>query len=93
VRFTVRLTPRGGRDAITGWECGADGGQVLKARVAAPAVDNKANEALIALIARLLDVPKSSIRIAAGSAARRKIIEIAHGSATLADRLAALGET
>ncbi len=91
-RFSVRLTPRGGRDAIAGWASEADGQRILKARVAAAAVDNKANEALIALLARQLDVPKSSVRIAAGSAARRKIIEIQGGDATLAARLAALGE-
>lgn len=36
VRLTVRLTPNGGRDAMDGWETGADGEGHLKARVSDP---------------------------------------------------------
>ncbi|HRD45560.1 MAG TPA: DUF167 domain-containing protein, partial [Caulobacter sp.] len=35
MRLAVRLTPRGGRDAVEGWAIGADGRPFLKARVAA----------------------------------------------------------
>ena len=34
-RLTVRLTPNGGRDAVDGWEQGADGTLLPKARVTA----------------------------------------------------------
>src|SRR5690606_10461317 len=44
----VRLTPRGGRDAIDGVERRADGQWVLKARVRAAATEGEANAALIA---------------------------------------------
>ena len=47
----VRLTPRGGRDAIDGIEQRADGQCVLKARVRAAATEGEANDALIALLA------------------------------------------
>jgi len=88
--FRIRLTPRGGRDAVDGWVRGADGAEYLKARVASPPEDGKANAALIALLSELLDVPKSTIRIAAGQTARIKTIEISPATATAAARLQAM---
>ena len=78
VRFAVRLTPRAGVDRIDGVIQG-----VLKARVAAPAVDGAANEALIRLLAAELDVPRSDVRLVSGATARRKVIAI-DGLATAA---------
>jgi len=71
VRFAVRLTPRGGRDAIDG--VGEDG--VLRVRVAAPPVEGAANEALCRLLARALDVAPGAVRIVAGAGGRRKVVE------------------
>ncbi len=79
VRFAVRLTPRGGADRVEGV---VDG--VLRARVAAPAVDGAANEALLRLLARELDLPRADVRIVAGATARRKIVAVA---GIAADRL------
>jgi uncharacterized protein len=76
VRLTVRLTPKGGRDAIDGWATDARGQRILKARVAAPPEDGKANKALVALLADTLDLPKRAIRIAAGETSRTKTVEI-----------------
>jgi hypothetical protein len=73
--FPVRLTPKGGRDAIDGWTEGPDGKRYLKARVSAPPEDGKANEALIRLIAKALGVGKTRVRIVLGSTSRMKIIE------------------
>ena len=91
VSLQVRLTPKGGRDAVEGWSEGAGGVSYLKARVRAVPEDGKANAALIELLAEILSVPKSAVRIAAGRSARLKRIEIA-GGAALAARLEALGE-
>jgi uncharacterized protein (TIGR00251 family) len=88
--FRVRLTPRGGRDAIEGRSRGADGAEYLKARVSAPPEKGKANSALIALLARTFDVPKSTIRIAGGEHARIKTIEISPATASAAARLQAM---
>ena len=71
VRFAVRLTPRGGRDAIDG--VGDDG--VLRVRVAAPPVDGAANEALCRLLARALGVGSGGVRVLAGAGGRRKVVE------------------
>lgn len=88
MRLRVRLTPRGGADRIDGWTRDADGGEILKARVAAPPVDGAANAALILLVARALRVPKSSVRIVSGESARIKTIDI---ETVDEDRLAGLG--
>lgn len=76
MRLAVRLTPRGGRDAVEGW--GADGaGRVfLKVRVAAPPVDGQANGALVSLIAKALKRPRSAVSLVAGAGARLKQIEV-----------------
>jgi uncharacterized protein (TIGR00251 family) len=76
IRFAVRLTPRGGRDAVEGWGAGADGRRVLKIRVAAPPVDGQANAALVKLIAKTLGVARSSVSIASGEGARVEMIEV-----------------
>lgn len=76
MRLAVRLTPRGGRDAVEGWASGPDGRPYLKARVAAPPVEGEANAALTALLAKALGAPKSAVRIAAGQSGRLKSVEI-----------------
>lgn len=76
MRLAVRLTPRGGRDQIDGWARDAAGRVHLKVRVAAPPVDGQANAALEALIAKRLGLPRRSVRIASGDAARLKQLEI-----------------
>ena len=75
-RLTVRLTPRGGRDALDGWGEDGAGRRVLKARVSAPPADGAANEALIALLAKALGHPRGAVRLAAGATARIKRIEV-----------------
>lgn len=77
-RLTVVLTPRGGRDAIIGLESpaeGAAGTLVVRARVAAPPIDGRANTALERLLAAALDVPPSRVRVVAGRTSRRKQVE------------------
>jgi len=75
-RLTVRVTPKGGRDAVDGWTQDAAGRPLLKLRVSAAAADGAANAAVVALVAKSLKVPKSAVRIAAGETARVKRLEI-----------------
>jgi uncharacterized protein YggU (UPF0235/DUF167 family) len=79
----LRLTPKGGRDAVDGVETLADGRTVLKARVRAAASEGEANAALIRLLAKVLHVPASRIAITAGATARLKRMSIAGDSAAL----------
>jgi uncharacterized protein (TIGR00251 family) len=77
----VRLTPRGGRDAIEGIETRADGRAVLKVRVRAAPSEGEANDALCRLLARALDVAPREVTIATGATARIKRVMI-KGQAT-----------
>jgi uncharacterized protein len=76
VRLAVRVTPRGGRDAVDGWASDPGGRPFLKVRVSAAAADGEANAALIAFLAKALKRPKSAVRIVSGETARLKSLEI-----------------
>lgn len=76
MRLAVRVTPRGGRDAVEGWTTDAAGRPVLKLRVAAAAADGAANAAVIKLVAKALGRPKSAVRILRGETARVKQLEV-----------------
>ena len=73
VNLTVRVLPRAGKDEIVGAMQGA-----LKVRLRAPAIENRANEALVVFLAELLKRPKSAVRIQSGEHGRTKRVEI-HG--------------
>lgn len=73
----VRLTPKGGRDAIDGIETLSDGKSVLKVRVRAISENGKANDALIKLIAKTFGVSASHVSLNAGATSRIKTLKIA----------------
>jgi uncharacterized protein (TIGR00251 family) len=85
--LTVRLTPKGGRDAIDGVEAMADGRSVLKARVRAAASEGEANAALIRLIAKSLAVAPRKVSLVGGATARLKRLKIAGAGPALAEAL------
>jgi uncharacterized protein YggU (UPF0235/DUF167 family) len=70
--LSVKVTPRASRNEISGWT--EEG--VLKVRVTAAPANNAANEAVITLLSKALDVPKSRIAIGAGDATTQKLISI-----------------
>ena len=49
---------------------------IIKIRIAAPAIENAANEALIEFVAEALGVAKRSVRVASGGTHRRKVLAI-----------------
>jgi hypothetical protein len=65
VHAGARKTEFAGRQGV-GW----------KLRVAAPPVDGKANQAIVRFLARLANVPASSVRIASGFTGTTKIVEL-----------------
>ena len=71
VSFPVRVQPRASKDEIAGVTGGA-----LKVRLQAPAVENRANEALVEFLARLLKTHKAAVRILSGDRSRTKRVEI-----------------
>jgi uncharacterized protein len=71
VVVTVRVQPRASKNEIAGVVQG-----VLKIRLCAPAVENRANEALVEFLAEVLKRPKSAVRIQSGEHGRMKRVEI-----------------
>lgn len=71
VEIDVRLIPRAGRTGVAGSRDGR-----LLVRVSAPPVEGAANDALIALIADTLAVPRRAVRIVAGERSRQKRIAV-----------------
>ncbi len=71
VIFSVRVQPRASKDEIAGEMGGA-----LKVRLRAPAVEDRANEALVEFLAELLKTSRSAVRILSGERSRTKRIEI-----------------
>lgn len=87
----VRLTPKGGRDALDGLETLSDGRMVLKARVRAAPEDGRANEALVELIASKLQTPRRSVSIVSGHTGRQKKLLVAGDPARLIQALEKAG--
>lgn len=71
VRIAVYVQPCAKRTEIAG-RFGTD----LKIRVAAPPVEQAANEELLKFVARKLGVRQRDIRLIAGTTSRRKVLEI-----------------
>ena len=81
--LTVRLTAKGGRDAIEGTERRADGRPVIKARVRAAASAGEANAALCRLVAKALAVAPRQVTLVGGATSRVKRIRVAGEPAAL----------
>ena len=71
VILAVRVQPRASRDEIAGVM-----GEALKVRLRAPALEDRANEALCEFLARLLKTPRAAVRILSGERSRTKRLEI-----------------
>src|SRR6266403_715718 len=71
VTFPVRVQPRASKDEIAGVMDGA-----LKVRLRAPALEDRANEALCEYLAELLKTPKAAVRILSGHHSRSKRVEV-----------------
>jgi uncharacterized protein (TIGR00251 family) len=69
--LNVRVQPRAGKDEVAGALGGA-----LKIRLRAPAIENRANQALVAFLSDLLKTSKSAVRIQSGEHGRNKRVEI-----------------
>jgi uncharacterized protein YggU (UPF0235/DUF167 family) len=89
VRVRVRLTPRASANRLAGLVADADGGLALKIMVTAAAEQGKANDALIALLAKTWRLAKSDISIVAGASDRRKTLHVAGAAPQLLSVLAA----
>lgn len=89
VLLSVRLSPRGGRDALEGVATDAACRAVLRARVAAPPADGAANTALLRLLADALGLPRGALTLDRGATQRIKRVRIAADPALVQARLTA----
>jgi uncharacterized protein (TIGR00251 family) len=68
-RMRVWVQPGAKKDELAGLHQGH-----LKIRLGAPAVDNKANQALLAFVAKLLGLRRSQVSLEAGQTSRQKTL-------------------
>ena len=73
-RLSIKVTPGARSDQFLGY---LDDGETLRIKLRAPAVDGKANKALVEFVANWLRVPKSAVSVLRGEKSRIKVIEIA----------------
>lgn len=93
--FSLKLyvQPGAGDNASYGLQDAGNGDIRLKLKVRARAQDGAANEAVIKLLAELLNLPKSSITLTAGSTARLKTIRLPKSEALVKQLLTLLQST
>ncbi len=85
ISFDVVVAPRASRERI-----GPVVGEAIKVAVTAPPVEGKANDAVVALLARRLGVRQKDVRIVAGGHGKHKSVHVT--GATRAALLALLTE-
>ena len=71
IRLKVRVTPNARKNAVVSWT-----EDELRLKIKAPAVEGKANAALIEYLSQLTGVSRAKIQLKAGEKARIKLIEI-----------------
>jgi len=69
--FQVKVHPRAKKNAIVG-----EVGDALKLALTAPPLEGRANQACIEFLAEVLNVPRSSVTIAAGEGSRNKVVRV-----------------
>ncbi|MFO1218384.1 MAG: DUF167 domain-containing protein [Burkholderiaceae bacterium] len=78
-RLAVHVVPQAPRTGVDGWHDGA-----LRIRLAAPPVEGKANDALVAFVAAELGLPRRAVQLQRGAASRHKLLAIAASEALVA---------
>lgn len=80
MRLAVKAVPNARTSEVVGWEDDPVAGRVLKVRIAAPAVEGKANEALRGFLAKKLGLAKSEVLLEKGDTSRVKRFRIPDGT-------------
>lgn len=69
--LTIHAQPNAAHTAVAGRH-----GDALKIRLAAPALDNRANRCLLEFVAEQLGVKPAAVKLLSGEKARRKIVTV-----------------
>jgi len=88
MRVNVRVYPASSRTQVGG-RYGDDDPPVLVVRINAPAIDGRANAAVVEALAKAFEVRRASIRVVTGASSRNKVIEVTGGSLQTLDALLA----
>lgn len=72
VQLVLHVQPGARATALAGRH-----GEAIKVRLAAPPVDGRANEALLAFVAERAGVAPRAVRLVRGLASRQKVVEVA----------------
>lgn len=91
--LSLRVTPNAGRDSLDGVEVRDDGSTVLRIRVKAVPDKGRANAAVIALLAKKLQLPKSDLTLVAGETSRHKTLSIRGDASSLTVKIKDLLES
>ena len=68
----LKVIPNAPRDAIAGWL-----GNALKVKIRAPALEGRANDALLDFIASELGLPRRDVALVRGEKSRHKVLRLA----------------
>jgi uncharacterized protein (TIGR00251 family) len=80
--LTLHVQPGAKRTEVVG-----EHGDALKLRLAAPPIDGRANESLVAFVAETLDISRQSVVLISGQSSRRKRLRVALGTLDVQRRL------
>ncbi len=70
-KIKIRVVPNAPKSMCVG-----EYGDAIKIKIAAQAMDGKANAELIKFLSKALDIPRANIRICSGETARDKLVEV-----------------
>ena len=71
IRLKVRVTPNARKNGVVSWT-----EDEIQLKIKAPAVEGKANAALIEYLSELTGMPRAKIQLKAGEKSRIKLVEI-----------------
>ncbi|MCE1171159.1 DUF167 domain-containing protein [Azovibrio restrictus] len=69
--LSLHIQPGAKKSSVAGLH-----GEALKIRLAAPPVDGKANTALVAFVAELLQLPRAAVSLKSGQTSRQKVLRV-----------------
>ncbi len=76
MQLAVYVTPKSGRDEVTGWRVDANGARELAVKVTAAPEKGKATKAVRNCLAAFFGVPKSSVTCVRGETSHHKMFDL-----------------
>ncbi len=90
ILIPVHVTPRAGRDEVTGVRSDASGSDEVCVRVSAAPDGGKANKAVCKTVAAAIGIPKTAVSVASGATSRHKRLAVDTDEQSVSTWLASL---